>query len=66
MNLIGVDYGTGSDIPMYSVLKKTKDTWELIDSGKVEDFDYSKYVSSKHQLIGEADALKRFKLLLNK
>lgn len=65
MKLIGVDYGIGKDIPMYSVLKQTEDSWELIETGKIEDFDYSKYVGSKHQIIGENKDLEKFQKFLN-
>lgn len=64
MNLIGVDYGIENDVSTYSALKKIEDTWELVDTGKIEDLDYTKYVSSRHQIIGEKQDLEKFQKFL--
>lgn len=60
--IIGVDYGLRtSDLPMFSVAKKDGEIFKIIDSGKIENFDYSKYVSTTHQINGELEDLEMFK-----
>lgn len=61
--IIGVDYGINDDIPMYTVGLKTDGKLHVIDTGKIEEFDYSKYVASKYQItiVGENKDVERFK-----
>lgn len=60
--LIGIDYGiSNKDIPMYTVARKNNDTLEVIDVGKIDEFDYRKYVATKHQIVGESNDLEKFK-----
>jgi len=66
MNVIGVDFGTGKDIAMVSVIRKAGSKIELVDSCKVEDFDYSKYVASKHQIVGSKEDLEKFQAYIGK
>lgn len=64
MNIIGVDFGTGKDITMVSVVRKAGGKIELIDNCSVEEFDYSKYVASKHQIVGSKEDLEKFQVFL--
>lgn len=64
MNYIGIDYGIGKDIPIFTVVKREDDKMIVVDSGKIIEFDYSKYVSSEHQIIGSSEDLEKFKSLL--
>jgi hypothetical protein len=61
--LIGIDYGTGQDIPMYTAALKKNGKLHIIDTGKIDDFDYQKFVASKYQIkfVGEPGDLERFK-----
>ncbi len=59
---IGVDFGVGTnDIPMFIAVKKEGDKLIIIDSGRIEDFDYSKYIASEHQVVGNSVDLEIFK-----
>lgn len=60
--IIGVDYGVAkNDIPMYTVAKKVDEGIMVIDSGRLSDFDYNKYVASEYQIIGEKEDLELFR-----
>lgn len=64
--IIGVDYGINDDIPMYTVGLKADGKLHVIDAGKIDEFDYSKYVASKYQMtiVGESKDVERFKATL--
>jgi hypothetical protein len=66
--LIGIDYGTNHDIPMYTAALKQNGKLHIIDTGKIEDFDYQKFVASEHQIkfVGEPGDLERFKAYIFK
>lgn len=65
MNIIGVDYGIiKTDIPIYIVMKHVDNKIVVVDTGKIDEFDYSKYVSSEHQIMGSSEDLEKFKSLL--
>lgn len=66
MNVIGVDFGIRNDIPMVTVVRKAGGKIEVIDSCRVEDFNYNKYVSSKHQIVGSKEDLEKFQVFLKK
>lgn len=62
--IVGIDYGVArEDIAVYTVAKKINDKLHIIDTGKIEDFNYKKYVASIYQMkfIGEKSDLDRFK-----
>ena len=59
--LIGIDYGTGNEHSVYTVGKRINGEMYIIDTGKIEDFDYSKYESTDHQVVGEHVDLEKFK-----
>lgn len=65
MITIGIDWADNGDIAMYSVAKRIWDKFHIIDSGKIEDFDYSKYVAIEHQIVGYKDDLEKFKKRFN-
>lgn len=59
---IGIDYGVSrGDTPAFAVMKKIDECIYLIDSGMISNFDYSKYVSSKHQIMGSTEDIEIFK-----
>lgn len=64
MNYIGIDFGIGNDIPMFTVIKHEHDKMIVVESGKIIEFDYSKYISSEHQIIGCIEDLEKFENLL--
>lgn len=66
--IIGVDYGINDDIPMYTVGLKVDGKFHVIDSGKIDEFDYSKYLASKHQITiaGENKDVERFLIKFKK
>lgn len=64
MNLIGVDYGIGNDIAMVTVMSNMDGKLDLVENCKVEEFDYSKYVASDHQIVGGKSDLEKFKSYL--
>lgn len=66
MNVIGVDFGIGNDIPMVSVIRKVGSKIELLESCKVVDFNYLNYVASEHQIVGEKSDLEKFQIYLKK
>lgn len=64
MNYIGIDYGIGVDIPTYVVIKHDSNKMIVVDTGSLQEFDYSRYVASEHQIIGSSEDLEKFKSLL--
>lgn len=59
--IIGIDYGREDEESHFVVSKKIRGVFHVLDSGRMEDFDYSKYVASEHQVTGERDCLEKFK-----
>ena len=60
--IIGIDYGSDrGDMSVYTVAQRKGDSLHIIDSGKINDFDYTKYVATEHQVIGEKEHLEKFK-----
>jgi hypothetical protein len=60
--IIGIDYGVASgDMSVYTVAKRKSGKMTLVDSGNIEEIDYSKYVASEHQVVGEKKDLELFK-----
>ena len=60
--LIGVDYGVArEDIASFTVMKKEGNIVKVIDLGGLKDFDYTKYVATEHQVVGEKEDLELFK-----
>ncbi|MEW5569684.1 hypothetical protein [Rossellomorea marisflavi] len=63
MNLItSIDYGRDDEESHYVVAKRKRGVFHVLDSGEMNDFDYSKYQASEHQITGEKECLEKFKL----
>jgi hypothetical protein len=61
--IIGIDYGISrNDKPMFSAIKKENNKIIMIDSGKMEEFNYEKYVVSEHQIVGDKKDAELFKI----
>jgi hypothetical protein len=59
--IIGIDYGNEQDESAYVVAEKRRGVFHILDSGRMQDFDYSKYVAIEHQITGEKGCLEKFK-----
>ena len=62
MVTIGIDYGDyKGDMSIYTVVRRVDGIIQVIDTGKIEDFDYTKYVATEHQVVGEQEHLEKFR-----
>ena len=59
--VIGIDYGTGNDESVFTVAKRVNEEFRVVNSGLMKDFDYSKYVATNHQVVGEPNDIEKFK-----